>query len=117
MLHRHCRTTVYRSASIACLLLIGLSAWSATETLAEQSLTTQQSAQPNQTETRYLIAAALEEAHDRDGAIKEYEAIITQAPDHLQSHFRLGLLYEQRGEHSAAIRAFSAVLRLNPKHV
>jgi tetratricopeptide (TPR) repeat protein len=50
-------------------------------------------------------------------AVRELEAAAAAAPDNDVLHYNLGLVYERRGDLSAALAAFERSQAINPRHL
>ncbi len=53
---------------------------------------------------------------DLDGAISDFEFVISKASSNLQAHFFLGMAYNQKGEKDKAIATFEKILTLDPQN-
>lgn len=53
----------------------------------------------------------------QDHAMKEYEEVLTKAPDSIQAHMMLGIIHEGRKEFDKAQARYETILKLNPRFV
>lgn len=65
-------------------------------------------------DANFNLAAIYAIEGDVDKAEKYYLAAIDQEPDHLNSHYNLGQLYQNAKKHNLAIKQFEKVIKLNP---
>ncbi|MGH7839505.1 MAG: tetratricopeptide repeat protein, partial [Candidatus Binataceae bacterium] len=61
-----------------------------------------------------LIAIALGQKHELDGAIKEYRAALEIDPANVNAHLGLGLTLEAKGNLPAALDEYRRALALDP---
>ena len=66
------------------------------------------------TSARVLLGKIYLEKGMLDEARKEFENVIASVPDNLFAHKKLAEIYRETGESELAIKAFNAILRLNP---
>jgi tetratricopeptide (TPR) repeat protein len=53
---------------------------------------------------------------DRRGAMEQFQEAVRLSPGFAQSHYALGVIYEDAGEHRQAIESFSTALKLDPAY-
>ncbi|HEV2957802.1 MAG TPA: tetratricopeptide repeat protein [Xanthobacteraceae bacterium] len=70
---------------------------------------------PAQLTAAFAQAAALHEAGRLAEAEQIYNHILKLQPKHFESHFLLGVIYAQRGNHLDAVREFDVAVKLNPR--
>ena len=51
-----------------------------------------------------------------DRQIQHYEQLLTERPNYADLHYRLGLLFKQRGRLNEAIRSFEHAVTINPRY-
>jgi protein O-GlcNAc transferase len=61
-------------------------------------------------------ATALHQAGRLPEAEQIYRRILQSQPKHFESHFLLGVIHAQRGNHSDAVQQFDVAVKLNPKN-
>ncbi|MGH6888851.1 MAG: tetratricopeptide repeat-containing sulfotransferase family protein [Rhizomicrobium sp.] len=71
---------------------------------------------PGQAQALQLLVSARRMAGDLAGARVKLESLASETPDLAAIHYELGLLLAEMEEGEAAIRAFSRVVELEPKH-
>jgi tetratricopeptide (TPR) repeat protein len=52
-----------------------------------------------------------------DEAIEAYKKVITLAPDSIEAHYNLGLVYTDKGLRNKAIMEFEETLKIRPDHI
>ena len=65
---------------------------------------------PTSVRVRFALANMLQRSHHRDDAVREYEAVVSHAPDYFPALTRLAYLYYERGETRRAVETWRRAL-------
>lgn len=84
---------------------------------ASKDLTSLSKTEENASERKFLEGYLQEIGFDREGALRTYESVLRDDPDHAEAAFRAALLLDQFGDDEAAVDMYERCMAHPPTHV